>query len=228
MPSPGRCPGSCAAPGLPGWVLTLQPGCSPSSPAAWAAAARVAPRKVLPAQGSSFPAFAVEVVKNKLRKPLASVSPSPQAAGQQCPRVLPAQPLAGPDCLAPAPQHPSTPVPWPLFHLASPSLAVRHSKGSIPGAGQGRPFPRTHQSCSPDCHGAGSVPVQHPSTLPGAEAPTSPKEGPRNQHLSELGGAPTLPKTPQSQDAASPGAGGDRGAVADEAASHEPARPPVL
>lgn len=74
--------------GMLPWLLH-SPGIS--SPAVQAAAAQLLVlRKVLPAQGSSFPPFAVEHVKNKLRKTLALVSPSPQAAGQQCPRVLPA------------------------------------------------------------------------------------------------------------------------------------------
>lgn len=84
----GAIPGMMGAiSGMLPWLLH-SPGIS--SPAAQAAAAQVVLRKVLPAQGSSFPPFAVEHVRNKLRKPLALVSPSPQAAGQQCPRVLPA------------------------------------------------------------------------------------------------------------------------------------------
>lgn len=91
----GAVPGRMGAvPGMMGAISGMLPWLlhSPgiSSPAAQAAAAQVVLRKVLPAQGSSFPPFAVEHVRNKLRKPLALVSPSPQAAGQQCPRVLPA------------------------------------------------------------------------------------------------------------------------------------------
>lgn len=58
--------------------------------------------------------------------------------------------------------------------------------------------------------------------------PTSPKEGPCTQHLSEPGDSPTLPKTPHSQDTASPVAGGDGGAATNGAAGDEPSRRAVL
>lgn len=133
------------------------------------------------------------------------------------------------DCLSPASQHPDSLAPFPP--CCSKSGCVTQ-QGKHP---RNRPraslLPPTPTSSAPQ-----PATVQawsQPSTPPPCQAqklggPTSPEEGPPNQHWSELRGAPTLPKMPRSQDAASPGARGDGGAVADGAAGDEPTRPMVL
>lgn len=83
VPSLGCCPGSCTAPGLPGWVLT-------SSLTAQAAAAWIALRKGLPAQGSTFVTLAVMLVEKQAEETSGFSVPFPEAAGQWCPHVLPA------------------------------------------------------------------------------------------------------------------------------------------
>lgn len=171
MASPGDSAWSWA--GSRPWDAALAPaqprgsraGCSPSSPAARGAAARVAPRNVLLAPGRQFSGSCSWASEKQAGETSGFGLPFPTG----CRTTMPSH--AVPCCLAPAPQHLDTLAPWPLFHLIALSPAVQRGKGSIPGAGQGHPFSHhTHRQRSPTCQGAGLVPAQHPSTPPGTKA----------------------------------------------------------
>lgn len=90
------------------------------SPTAQAAAAWIALRKGLPAQGSSFVTLAVVLVEKQAEETSGFSVPFPEAAGQWCPHVFLPDTLLGQTA---CPQHPGPVAPWPLSHRVALSLA---------------------------------------------------------------------------------------------------------